>query len=424
MTHPNRSSTADWAWAFLDAGVLALVWMSLHLIRFGHTPPFHRGPFGVIPALVGLQWIFGSYRALSTKQSGYRDHLQRYFAAAICVIAWFVVGYAITGKSLDISIGQGFLLPLLFSGWISALLMVWCESCRHFWQPQSRWLVMVSPAQRALLAREVEQGGCEIPVSLEWRPRVSTTSIPPQLSHLLKMDGVLLGPGSALSEGDLRVLHQWQDEGVDLMPMLSWCERYLRRIPSELLPDDPAELEWLFRRPHHHHQRRLKALWEWLLALALLPLLAALILTMALSRAVQRDHRRLLLRTTCLGFAGEPFEQWRFASDPFRISALNALPQLWNVLRGEMALIGPRPVTPAVQDFLETRDPAFRLRLRLHPGMTGWGRLSGAASEELDALRWELQRDLYYLSHFSFDLDLRILLRALLQSLFMLGGAR
>jgi lipopolysaccharide/colanic/teichoic acid biosynthesis glycosyltransferase len=56
--------------------------------------------------------------------------------------------------------------------------------------------------------------------------------------------------------------------------------------------------------------------------------------------------------------------------------------------------------------------------------MTGWGRLSGAASEEVDALRWELQRDLYYLCHLSFDLDLRILLRALFQSLFMLAGAR
>lgn len=424
MTHRNRSSTADWAWAFLDAGVIALVWGALHLLRFGHVPPFHRGPLGVIPALVGLQWVFGSYGALNDKQSGYRDHLQRYFASAVCVIAWFVVGYAITGKSLDISIGQGFLLPLLFSGWISALLMVWLERCRHFWQPQARWLVMVSPAQRALLAREVEQGGFEIPVSLEWRPRVGSTSLPPQLSQLLKMDGVLLGPGGALSDQDLTVLQHWQDEGVDLMPMLSWCERYLRRIPSELLPADPAEFEWMFRRPYHRHQRRLKAVWEWFLALGLFPLLAALILMMALVRAVQRDHRRVLASTTCLGFAGEPFEQWRFASNPFPISALNALPQLWNVLRGEMALIGPRPVTPAVQDVLEARDPAFRLRLRLHPGMTGWGRLSGAASEEVDALRWELQRDLYYLCHLSLDLDLRILLRAFLQSLFMLAGAR
>jgi lipopolysaccharide/colanic/teichoic acid biosynthesis glycosyltransferase len=180
----------------------------------------------------------------------------------------------------------------------------------------------------------------------------------------------------------------------------------------------------MFRRPHHRHKRRLKALIEWLLALALFPLLAALVLTMALWRAVQRDHRGLLVRTTCMGFAGEPFDQWRFASNPFPISALNALPQLWNVLRGEMALIGPRPVTPAVQDVLEARDPAFRLRLRLHPGMTGWGRLSGAASKEVDALRWELQRDLYYLCHLSFDLDLRILLRALLQPLVTLAGPR
>ena len=421
MTHRNRSSRADWAWALLDAGVFALVWMALNSLRFGHIPPFHRGPLGVILALLGLQWIFGSYRTLSDKQSGCRDHLQRYVASAICVIALFLVGDAITGKSLDSFSGQGFLLPLLFSGLISALLMVWCESCRHFWRSQSRWLVMVSSAQRALLAGEVEQGGLQIPVSLEWRPRVCSTSLPPQLSQLLKMDGVLLGPRGALSDQDLTVLHHWQDEGVPIMPMMLWCERYLRRIPSELLPAAPAERKWMFRRLH---QRCLKALREWFLTLALFPLLVTLILTMALLRAVQRDHRRLLMRTNCMGFAGEPFEQWRFASNPFPISALNALPELWNVLRVEMALVGRRQVTPAVQDVLKARDPAFRLRLLLHPGMTGWGRLSGAASEEVGGLRWELQSDLFYFCPLSFGLNLRILLGVLLQPLVMLAGAR
>ena len=59
--------------------------MASHFLRFGHVPPFHQGPLGVIPSMVGLQWIFGGYRALSDKQSGCRD--------------------AITGKPLDISIG-------------------------------------------------------------------------------------------------------------------------------------------------------------------------------------------------------------------------------------------------------------------------------------------------------------------------------
>ena len=134
------------------------------------------------------------------------------------------------------------------------------------------------------------------------------------------------------------------------------------------------------------------------------------------------DQSPLLVGTTCLGRSGVSFKQWRLASNPFSLSILNALPQILNVLSGEMALVGPRPVTPSVQGSLEQRDPAFHLRLRLQPGMTGWGRLSGAASQEVDALRWELQRDLYYLRHFSLDLDLFILFRAMIQQCLILAG--
>ncbi len=424
MKNSRRSVVTDFAWALLDGGLLTLIWMALHELRFGHLPPFHRGPFFVIPSLVGLQWFFGSYSALNDGQSCYRDHLQRYFFSTICVIAWFVVVYALSGKTLDISIGQGFLLPLLFSGLLSAMLIMLLESCRHFWQPQAKWLVMVSREQRALLAREVEHGGCEIPAALEWRPRRGSTSLPLQLPQLLEMNGVLLGRGGLLSENDQAVLLRWQEAGVELMPLLPWCERYLRRIPSELLPSDPADLEWMLRQTRHRHLNRLKTLMDWIIGLALLGPSAVLMMVLVIARFLEGYRRPLLVKTTCLGRAGVPFLQLRFAGDPFPVPALNSLPQVWNVLKGEMSLVGPRPVTADVQKVLEHKDQAFRLRLRLQPGMTGWGRLSGAASEEADSLRWELQRDLYYLCHFSLDLDLSILLRAATKQFLVMFGAR
>tara|TARA_B100001063_G_C16774554_1_gene564119 strand:- start:2594 stop:3580 length:987 start_codon:yes stop_codon:yes gene_type:complete len=327
MIHCNRSFTAGLAYALLESVVLALMWISFYLIYFVHMPPFYWVPLTVIHTLVGSQWIFGSYHALSEKQSGSRDHLKRYFALVICVIAFFVVIFAITGKTLDVSIGQGFLLPLLLSGSNSDFLMV-------------------------------------------------------------------------------------------------WSDLYIRRIPSELFAADPVEFEWLLRRPHDGHQRRLKSQCEWLLVLASLPLLAALFLSLALFRALQGDNRLLLKRINCLGLADEPFEKLRFASNPFRVSGLIALPLLWNVLRGEMALIGSRLARSVDQVFPEASDLGFRPRARLHPEMIAWGRLSGAALEEVDdALRWELQRDLFDLSDLSFDVDLRVLLRGLLHWLSVPGRA-
>ena len=90
---------------------------------------------------------------------------------------------------------------------------------------------------------------------------------------------------------------------------------------------------------------------------------------------------------------------------------IDELPQLINVLRGEMSLVGPRPERPAfVQNYLKS-IPNYGLRHDTKPGITGLAQVSyGYGSGEQDA-REKLRYDLYYLKHFSLLLDLNILLR-------------
>jgi lipopolysaccharide/colanic/teichoic acid biosynthesis glycosyltransferase len=88
-----------------------------------------------------------------------------------------------------------------------------------------------------------------------------------------------------------------------------------------------------------------------------------------------------------------------------RRSSLDELPNLLNVLRGEMSLIGPRPTLPAqVEQYTERQ----RGRLAVKPGITGWAQVNGRAS-----LPWaeRIELDLYYIEHRSLALDTRILLR-------------
>ncbi len=96
-----------------------------------------------------------------------------------------------------------------------------------------------------------------------------------------------------------------------------------------------------------------------------------------------------------------------------RRTSLDELPNLVNVLRGEMSLIGPRPTLPAqVAQYTERQ----RARLSLKPGITGWAQVNGRAS-----LPWSerIELDLYYVEHRSLLLDLRILART---PLLVLGG--
>ncbi len=88
-----------------------------------------------------------------------------------------------------------------------------------------------------------------------------------------------------------------------------------------------------------------------------------------------------------------------------RRTSLDELPNLVNVLRGEMSLIGPRPTLPAQVAQYDARQ---RERLAVKPGITGWAQVNGRA-----ALPWaeRIELDLYYVEHRSLALDLRILLR-------------
>jgi lipopolysaccharide/colanic/teichoic acid biosynthesis glycosyltransferase len=109
---------------------------------------------------------------------------------------------------------------------------------------------------------------------------------------------------------------------------------------------------------------------------------------------------------------------WATPNDPrvtrvgrfLRITHVDELPQLANVLLGQMSLIGPRPERPEFVSHLEWKIPHYRGRLRVRPGMTGMAQLLLPADTDLDSVRRKLVYDLYYVRFQSVWLDLRIIL--------------
>jgi len=95
-----------------------------------------------------------------------------------------------------------------------------------------------------------------------------------------------------------------------------------------------------------------------------------------------------------------------------RETHLDELPQLWNVLKGEMALIGPRPERPELAAGITERIPEFAGRLKVKPGVTGLAQMLLPADDPNDTkllgLRKKLGHDLYYISHMNLGMDLRI----------------
>ena len=169
-----------------------------------------------------------------------------------------------------------------------------------------------------------------------------------------------------------------------------------------------------------------------LAAIAFAPLMAAAALAIKLG-----DGGPVLFRQKRIGAGGEPFEivklrtmrvnadngeaAWSSSDDDritrvgkiLRRTHLDEVPQLWNVLRDEMSLVGPRPEQPDLVAQLEWQIPFYDRRELVKPGITGWAQIRCGYAGSEEGTAWKLCHDLYYLKHRSAALDAMIVLQTL-----------
>jgi lipopolysaccharide/colanic/teichoic acid biosynthesis glycosyltransferase len=104
-----------------------------------------------------------------------------------------------------------------------------------------------------------------------------------------------------------------------------------------------------------------------------------------------------------------------------RRTSLDELPQLWNVLKGEMSMVGPRPERPVFIEQLEQQVPFFKQRLYVKPGVTGHAQVRCRYGASAEDMLEKLQYDLYYIKNLSLFLDLLIVLNTVQVVLFARG---
>lgn len=125
----------------------------------------------------------------------------------------------------------------------------------------------------------------------------------------------------------------------------------------------------------------------------------------------------LKIRTMHYNAEGDGKARWSTPDDPritpvgrvLRATHIDELPQLWNVLRGEMSLIGPRPERPEIIERLQTAIPRYHTRHAVKPGLTGLAQIHLPPDESIDDVKRKLVHDRFYIRHASLGMDLRIL---------------
>jgi lipopolysaccharide/colanic/teichoic acid biosynthesis glycosyltransferase len=254
--------------------------------------------------------------------------------------------------------------------------------------------------------------------------------IPPDADLLGRADGVLLDPDVDLHASWLRLL-TGKGRPLDMYHVDVVMEALEQRTPLEYLRQQPERD--LRVSPVYE---RVKRVLDVLIVLYSMPLTVPLCLAVAL--CIKLDSRGpVFFRQTRVGRNGSHFQIVKFRSMKpdseaegadfakdrdaritrfghfMRKVRLDEIPQFWNVLKGDMSLIGPRPEqVPFVEKFQST-IPFYWRRHSVRPGVTGWAQIHQGYVDSLEQTRRKLEYDLYYIKAYSLWMDLLIFARTI-----------
>jgi hypothetical protein len=208
-----------------------------------------------------------------------------------------------------------------------------------------------------------------------------------------------------------RELLDLRQSGIELDGAAAAYESTFHRVCTARL--DPSRLVFRKLEPRKRNLAW-QAIYSNLVGLVLLIGLFPLLVLIWLVLKVTAPRQPAIESSECAGFSHIPFTRLRFqAGSPFgrwlRRIGLGGLPQLFNVVRGEMALVGPEPDRVEFAALLAMRIPYYTHRLSAKPGLTGWAQIHRPGSDML--LRLEF--DLYYIREVSPVFDLEVLARTL-----------
>lgn len=258
------------------------------------------------------------------------------------------------------------------------------------------------------------------------------------MAEIISNQGVtdlILAISNEMNHGMFQSILTAQEEGINLTTMTETYESLSGRVPIDLLESDWVVRAFLDRAPTSGFYRLAKRLMD--LLLSLIGLVALVFLFPFLALIILIDSGRpIIFKQERLGRGGKPYTIYKLRTmksksdmekealvtapnDPritrigrlLRKTHMDELPQIINVLRGEMSFVGPRSERYELVRIFQKEVPFYRARMLVKPGITGWAQIHQAYAETIEETAVKLQYDLYYIEHASLWMDFNILLR-------------
>jgi sugar transferase (PEP-CTERM system associated) len=249
--------------------------------------------------------------------------------------------------------------------------------------------------------------------------------------------GILIdGAERNLSEQMVRELMDMRLKGVYVYSIADFCEQFWQKIPPAYVQDDWFAFTSGFNILHNRIKAKLKQLID--IAVAAVMIMVSLPITLPIAIAIKlTSPGPIFYSQVRTGLNGKKFRVYKFRSmyrdaeskgiqwakekDPrvtkigsfIRLTRIDELPQLWNVFKGEMSLVGPRPERPEFDLQLREQIPYYDVRYLVKPGITGWAQVCYPYGASVEDAYQKVAYDLYYIKNYSLLMDLAIAIKTL-----------
>ena len=373
-------------------------------------------------------------------------------AGVICVVAYYAYPDAHVGRGM-LALALGFGLVFSVTVRYSFTAMVSQESLKR------RVMVLGAGSKASLLLtrmrRQSDQHAFKlvgfVPVGnvdekIPENRRLVTDARLMQLARSLHIDELVIAVDDRRGGLPLEQLLECRTAGIAVTDLPTFFEREAGKVKLGLV--DPSWLIFSDGFDQSHVRLAAKRTFDIAAALFVGLLSSPLMLITVLAIMLESGRRApVLYRQQRVGQGGHPFDVLKFRSmrtdaekdgvarwatkDDDRITRvgrvirklrIDELPQLWNVLRGDMSLVGPRPERPQFVAELSEQIPYYGLRHCVKPGMTGWAQLRYAYGASVEDAVEKLKYDMYYAKHHSLMFDALILLQTVEVVLFGKGA--
>jgi exopolysaccharide biosynthesis polyprenyl glycosylphosphotransferase len=380
----------------------------------------------------GALYVFGGYD-FNPDQKFSELFKKSALAIALSISAIIFLNYIFSIERGGI-FGRGVLLGSLVIFWILHLLYRGLTlKIFNRLASRARWLVLLDTSYRSHFEKELSRN--LIPGSFHFFDKTNLDTQAFKNEVKKKWSGVIVGvPSKDLPAQAWDVLMTAKFEGISITSLSSFYETYWKKVPIFAL--DP---KWFvtsegFENISAPVARRLKRLFDVVFAILLITLTFPVMLLTALIIKLESKGPAIYsqIRT---GKGEKPFRiykfrsmrtdaekdgvQWAQKNDSrvtkvgrfIRKTRIDELPQLWNVLKGDMSVVGPRPERPEFNQELSQQIEFYNFRHTMQPGLTGWAQVLYPYGASIEDAREKLKYDLYYAKHFNLLLDLKILLK-------------